>query len=289
MKKLLLLLALAAFGASASERVNMTCEFDALAAGYTSKSYSVNLILADGYLYNQDGSTGRFQGKSIYAGSQDDPWFYGRHYYGIHLSDGSSYRLLNPPSSGWSYAGEWSTMRWSLNAGTISCTLTKGWTQEYYTVDIGGGVSKTHAGGKAPGDDRSAAIIHDTIPYPVYVFTNDSIIVGVGLDKKTGLRCPGSVLHTIGTYADDLYHIYREYLKRSRNTDGGAVIKLAVSVSQSGDVVYATVGNPSSGNQELDNKITDKVCHMKFNPVVGGNADMTLLLFFTPTDKGETR
>ena len=279
MKKLLLLLTLVAFGASASERVNMTCEFDALAAGYTSKSYSVNMILADGDLYNQDGSTGRFQGKSIYAGSQDDPWFYGRHYYGIHLSDGSSYRLLNPPSSGWSYAGEWSTMRWSLNAGTISCTLTKGWTQEYYTVDIGGGVSKIHAGGKAPGDDRSAAIIHDTIPYPIYMFANDSIVIGVGLDGKTGFRYPGPVLRTLGTYAGDLYRIYGEYLKQGHDADNRTVIRLTVNISQSGDVTYATVGNPSTGNRELDNKIIDKVCHMKFDPGIGSNTDMTLLLF----------
>ena len=122
MKKLLLLLALTAFGASASERIHAFCRFDAIAAGYTSEFRWVNLILANGNLYNQDGSKGPFQGKGIFAcGSGGDTFLYdGRHYR--LLGNGAAKLPPELPPEG--LLGEW-----SLNTGTVSCLLERGWTE----------------------------------------------------------------------------------------------------------------------------------------------------------------
>lgn len=132
MKKLLVLLILLICGVNASERVTMTCELDAIASGYVDKSYSVNLILQGERLYNQDGSTGNFQRKSIHGDGSSAHQFY--------LYDGSEFRGL--------YS---STMRigkiveWSLNVGTVACVMTKGWASEKYS------------------DNKTVVYVHDTV------------------------------------------------------------------------------------------------------------------------------
>ena len=124
MKKLLALLTALFCGANASERVTMTCELDAIASGYVDKSYSVNLILSDEELYNQDGGTGPFQGKAIYGGGSSDYTFY--------LYDGSEFRELSPYYCYWKIGN---VAEWSLNVGTVRCVMTKGWASEKQNAD----------------------------------------------------------------------------------------------------------------------------------------------------------
>jgi len=80
MKKLLALLTILACGANATERVNMTCKFDAVAAGYVSKVYSVNLILEGNAIYNADGSRGNNRNAIFANGSTNtDTKYNGNH------------------------------------------------------------------------------------------------------------------------------------------------------------------------------------------------------------------
>ncbi|MCK9428561.1 MAG: hypothetical protein M0R17_00950 [Candidatus Omnitrophica bacterium] len=96
----------------------MTCRFDAVAAGYASKAYSVNLILDDNNLYNADGSSGHNR-KAIYAngGAFSFDIFDGNEYRGLRSDYGLRYGI---PAT------------WTLNTGEVTCTISHGWSDDYY-------------------------------------------------------------------------------------------------------------------------------------------------------------
>ena len=124
MKYFAIIIALFTAQAMASERVNIVCAFDAVASGYTSKFYSTNLILNDDHFFNDDGNSG-YNGKAIF-GNGDDA-LTSNFEFGIY--DGNKYHKLYA-FSGLSFN---KLATWSLNTGNVSCTMTRGWHEEYYS------------------------------------------------------------------------------------------------------------------------------------------------------------
>jgi len=138
MKKLIALLVLAVGIASATERVNLTCKFDAIASGYVNKLYSANLILENdnfyNAFYNADGSSGNNR-NAIFANGTNNYSFQiydGNEFHELYSSDGLKYNI---PAT------------WPLNTGEVTCTMTRGWGSSYY------------------GDNTKT--IHDTVYVPV--------------------------------------------------------------------------------------------------------------------------
>lgn len=147
MKKLLALLTLIFCGAHATERVTLTCKFDAVAAGYVNKLYSANLILENDKLYNSDGSSGNNRNAIFANGSNSYQEFSfqifdGNEYRGLYASNGLKYNI---PAT------------WTLNTGEVTCSMKRGWSNSYYSDD-----TKT---------------IHDTVyvPKKEYVVIHDTI------------------------------------------------------------------------------------------------------------------
>lgn len=148
MKKMFsLILVLFATIVSATERVNLTCKFDAVATGYVSKVYSVNLILERGKFYNSDGSSGNNRNAIFANGSNSYMSFSfqvydGNEYRGLRSDDGFKYNI---------------PVTWTLNTGEVTCVMKKGWGSSYY------------------GDNTKT--IHDTvyIPKKEYVVIHDTV------------------------------------------------------------------------------------------------------------------
>ena len=117
MKKLIALLVLAVGIASATERVNLTCKFDAIASGYVNKLYSANLILADDQFYNADGSSGN-NGNAIFANEPNNDFIFsfqiydGTEFHDLYANNGLKYDI---------------PVTWALNTGEVTCTMTRGW------------------------------------------------------------------------------------------------------------------------------------------------------------------
>lgn len=120
MKTVCLFLALFICTAEATERVNMTCKFDAVAVGYVSKIYSVDLVKNGATFYNSDGSLGNSMNKALYA----------KNSYGSSLSvyDGRDFHTLAMDDQNFE-----TTSTWSINTGEVTCVMRRGWFQEYYT------------------------------------------------------------------------------------------------------------------------------------------------------------
>jgi len=111
--------------ANATERVNVACKFDAVAAGYVSKVYSTNLILEKNRLYNADGSSGNNR-NAIFGNGDDD------YKLSFQIFDGNEYRRLSS-GDGLKY-NIFAT--WTLNTGEVTCVMTRGWGSSYYSDNI---------------------------------------------------------------------------------------------------------------------------------------------------------
>ena len=88
----ILILTLLVAVTNATERVNMTCKFDAIASGYVSKTYSVNLILEGNAAYNADGSHGNNRNAIFANGSTNYDSKYSD--FSFRPYDGNEYRGL---------------------------------------------------------------------------------------------------------------------------------------------------------------------------------------------------
>jgi hypothetical protein len=137
--------------ANATERINLTCKFDAVATGYVSKVYSVNLILEGNAVYNADGSRGNNRNAIFANGSTNTDTKYsdfsfqvydGNEYRGLRSEDGLQYNI---PAT------------WTLNTGEVTCVMKRGWGSSYY------------------GDNTKT--IHDTVyvPKKEYVVIHDTV------------------------------------------------------------------------------------------------------------------
>ena len=78
--------------ASATECVTMFCSFNAIASGYVSKTYSVNLILEGNAAYNADGSHGNNRNAIFANGSTNYDSKYSD--FSFRPYDGNEYRGL---------------------------------------------------------------------------------------------------------------------------------------------------------------------------------------------------
>ncbi len=146
-----LILTLLVAVANATERVNLTCKFEAVAAGYVSKVYSVNLILEGNALYNADGSHGNNRNAIFANGSTTSDTKYS--YFSFQLYDGNEYRSLRS-ADGLKYN---IPATWTLNTGEVTCVMKRGWGNSYY------------------GDNTKT--IHDTVYVPKieYVVIHDTV------------------------------------------------------------------------------------------------------------------
>ena len=117
MKKLIALLILAVGITSATERVNLTCKFDAVASGYVNKLYSANLILENDKFYNADGSSGNNRNAIFANGTNSYQEFSfqiydGNKFRGLYANNGLKYNI---------------PVTWTLNTGEVTCTMKRGW------------------------------------------------------------------------------------------------------------------------------------------------------------------
>ena len=174
MKKLFsLILAFLATMVNATERVNLTCKFDAIAAGYVDKLYSANLILENDKLYNSDGSSGNNR-NAIFANGSDKYYeefsfqiFDGNEYRGLYTNYGLKYNI---------------PVTWTLNTGEVTCVMKRGWGSSYY----GDNTKTIHDTVYVPKKEyvvthdtvNNTKTIHDTtyVPKKEYVVTHDTLI-----------------------------------------------------------------------------------------------------------------
>lgn len=120
MNKIIRIIAFLVCVVNATERVNVSCYFDAKAEGYSDKEYSQNLLNKDGTLYNSDGTGGKNK-QPIYGSGV----YYERFAFGIY--DGATFHGIKKDNMvyGFPYS-------WSLNTGDVDCVLNSGWVGEYY-------------------------------------------------------------------------------------------------------------------------------------------------------------
>jgi hypothetical protein len=158
MKNILALLILIICGANATERVNLTCKFDAIAVGYINKLYSANLILENDKFYNSDGSRGN-NSNAIFANG-NTIWD-----FSFQIFDGNEYREL------YSYHGLKYNIpaTWSLNTGEVTCIMTRGWGSSYYKDNIKTIHDTVYV------TKKEYVVIHDTLE-PDIVVEHDTLI-----------------------------------------------------------------------------------------------------------------
>lgn len=141
-----LILTLLVAVANATERVNLTCKFEAVAAGYVSKVYSVNLILEGNAVYNADGSHGNNRNAIFANGTKYSDFSFqlydGNEYRGLSSDDGLKYNI---PAT------------WTLNTGEVTCVMKRGWGNSYY----GDNTKTTHDTVYVPKIEY--VVIHDTV------------------------------------------------------------------------------------------------------------------------------
>lgn len=220
MKKLIALSIFAVGIASATERVNLTCEFDAVALGYVNKLYSVNLILENDRFYNADGSSG-YKRNAIFANGTNR-----LEKFSFQIFDGNNYRELD------SYNGLKYNIpaTWTLNTGEVTCTMKRGWGGSYY----GDNTKTIHDTVYVP--QKEYVVIHDTIIKVV----KDSILDSSKATQRFSLR--GKYVGLAANETDcEFYTHFLKYNDSVFNENGEYVDSFEINLLHTSGSYYKTI------------------------------------------------
>jgi hypothetical protein len=270
MKNLSITVLLLVIRTFSAEQVTMTCKLDAIASGYTDKSYSVNLILSNDKLFNQDGSIGEFQQNEIFG--EGDYWF------DFRIFDGDKFRNIDGPS-------EWKIgqiTNWTMNIGNLSCYMKKGWIAEkqFHNRVIRDTVEIPQFKYTTVFDTifvPEIKVIHDTIFVPEYKIIRDTIFKPFNKTVHDtfveGTRSPASILQVIRNHQGGFQYIFEKHLRKNYTLGGRIAFKF--TINPEGDITTITVVESNTSSLLLDEELKKRASQMKFDRIEKGDVTVT--------------
>jgi len=99
----------------------------------------------------------------------------------------------------------------------------------------------------------------------------------IDMGQESGQRSTESILRVIRQHTPGLRHTYNKYLKTNPGFKGKITLKFAIAPS--GSIVELTIVGTTTGVNDFDQEIRDKVRTWKFEPVKGKSNDVVTVPF----------
>src|SRR4051812_7542422 len=99
----------------------------------------------------------------------------------------------------------------------------------------------------------------------------------IDMGQESGQRSTESILRVIRQHTPGLRHTYNKYLKTSPGFKGKITLKFAIAPS--GSIVELTIVGSTTGVNDFDQEIRDKVRTWKFEPIKGKANDVVTVPF----------
>lgn len=99
----------------------------------------------------------------------------------------------------------------------------------------------------------------------------------IDMGQESGQRSTESILRVIRQHTPGLRHTYNKYLKTNPGFKGKITLKFAIAPS--GSIVELTIVGTTTGVNEFDQEVRDKVRTWRFEPVKGKSNDVVTVPF----------
>lgn len=284
MKYLLMILSLIASQVNAAtKRVHVSCDFTAVAEGYSNKTYSVNMLRRGDTLLNANGSRG-VSDKWIKSNADINAGID----VALLLLDATGSKAVSlrrmanevrrrnqlsvsvkvgvlgteaPKYTSVSFKRS-SCVTEETDVGDLVCTLSDGWQDEYYYVPDSVVDSSDETPMTITATDSSQGSAHPAN-------TDDSATAS----QPDSTRSQESILRVIRQHIGGFQYTYEKYLRADPGL--GGKISLKFTIAPSGEVIAISVVSSNTGNVEFDDEIKDKARRMKFDQIEKGNVTFT--------------